>query len=45
MLQGCVPWPEDLAQAYRASGYWQDRTIPEVMDDLTAAAPVKLAII
>ena len=45
MLQGCVPWPEDLAQAYRASGYWQDRTIPEVMDDLTAAAPDKLAII
>ncbi len=45
MLQGCIPWPEDLARAYRAKGYWQDRTIPQVIDALADAAPDRLAIV
>jgi 2,3-dihydroxybenzoate-AMP ligase len=27
MLEGCQPWPDDLAARYRAAGYWQDRTL------------------
>ncbi|MEU5364172.1 AMP-binding protein [Streptomyces sp. NPDC005925] len=27
MLEGCVPWPEELAQKYREEGYWRDVTI------------------
>jgi 2,3-dihydroxybenzoate-AMP ligase len=32
MLEGCVPWPEDLAQRYRERGYWRDVTIGEQLD-------------
>ena len=45
MLQGCVPWPPEFAQAYRAKGYWQDRSIPQVLDDLASAAPDRDAVI
>ena len=45
MLQGCLPWPEEFACAYRAKGYWQGRTIPQVIDDLAASTPDKLAIV
>ncbi|MFI7011818.1 (2,3-dihydroxybenzoyl)adenylate synthase [Streptomyces sp. NPDC050145] len=27
MLDGCVPWPEDLAARYRADGYWRGETL------------------
>lgn len=27
MLEGFVPWPEELAQRYRKEGYWRDVTI------------------
>ena len=27
MLDGCVPWPEDLAQHYRDAGYWRGDTL------------------
>ena len=45
MLQGCIPWPEDFARAYRAKGYWQDRTILQAMDALADAAPNRIAIV
>lgn len=45
MLQGCIPWPEEFARAYRAKGYWQDRTIPQVIDALADAAPDRIAIV
>lgn len=45
MLQGCIPWPEEFARAYRAKGYWQDRTIPQVIDALADAAPTRVAIV
>ena len=32
MLTGCVPWPEDYARRYRAAGYWEDISIPEMLD-------------
>ena len=27
MLENCVDWPEELADKYRAKGYWQDITL------------------
>lgn len=45
MLQGCVPWPQDFARAYRAKGYWQDRPIPSVIADLATKAPDRVAIV
>ncbi|MFO1168851.1 MAG: AMP-binding protein [Rhodoblastus sp.] len=45
MLRGCIPWPEEFARAYRAKGYWQDRTIPQVFDALAGAAPARVSIV
>ena len=32
-MEGFTPWPKEFADNYRATGYWLDRTISEVMDD------------
>ena len=44
MLPGCVPWPEDLARAYREKGYWRDVSLPQYFANLVAGAPGRLAI-
>jgi len=31
--KGFKNWPEESRQRYRAAGYWQDRTISEILDD------------
>lgn len=33
MLNGCTPWPEEFAKLYREKGYWEDRTLFEVLHD------------
>ncbi len=30
MLEGCVPWPDELAQEYRRAGYWTGDTLGEL---------------
>ena len=45
MLDGCTPWPDDFAQRYRAAGYWQDRTLGDMLDDSTRAWGAKTAIV
>ena len=32
MLEGCTPWPPDLARRYRDKGYWEGLTLSQVMD-------------
>lgn len=27
MVEGCQPWPPELAESYRTAGYWRDRTL------------------
>jgi 2,3-dihydroxybenzoate-AMP ligase len=44
VLPGCVPWPEDLARAYREKGYWRDVSLPRYFTNLVARAPGRLAI-
>jgi 2,3-dihydroxybenzoate-AMP ligase len=45
MLQGCVPWPEDLARRYRERGYWRDVTIGEQLDQAIARWGDKEALV
>ena len=45
MLAGCVPWPEEFAARYRAEGYWEDITIPEMLERTIRAVPDKTAIV
>jgi 2,3-dihydroxybenzoate-AMP ligase len=45
MLEGCVPWPADLAQRYRARGWWEGITIPEMLARSAARHPDKTALV
>lgn len=30
MLEGCTPWPDELAEQYRKEGYWEETPLGEV---------------
>ncbi len=45
MLDGCVPWPEDLAARYRAAGLWEGVTIFEMVARSAARAPQQVAVV
>ena len=45
MLEGCVPWPADLAARYRAAGWWEGLTIPEMLARSAARHPDKTALV
>ncbi|MFH1091738.1 MAG: AMP-binding protein, partial [Pseudomonadota bacterium] len=32
MLEGCVPWPDELVKLFKKKGYWEDITIGEHID-------------
>ena len=32
MLEGCRSWPDNLCALYRNQGYWEDRTIHDIID-------------
>ncbi|WP_369201220.1 (2,3-dihydroxybenzoyl)adenylate synthase [Streptomyces sp. PU-14G] len=36
MLEGCIPWPEDLAALYRRKGYWQGRPLGDLLHEACA---------
>ena len=36
MLEGCVPWPEDLARRYVAAGCWEGKTLGDLIDESAA---------
>ena len=44
LLPGCTPWPPEFARAYRSKGYWEDITIPAVIDKLAAQWPARVAL-
>lgn len=43
--QGTVPWPEDLAASYRSKGYWEDRTIGDLLWEVADARPQSVAVV
>ena len=45
MLEGCVPWPADLAARYRARGWWEGITIPEMLARSASRHPEKTALV
>ncbi|WP_369389060.1 (2,3-dihydroxybenzoyl)adenylate synthase [Streptomyces sp. CG1] len=42
---GFTPWPEETALAYRRAGYWQGRTLPELLHDWAAAHGPRTALV
>ena len=45
MLDGCVPWPADLAARYRARGWWEGITIAGMLARSAAHRPEKTALV
>ncbi len=45
MLSGFIPWKSDLAKRYTAAGYWEDRTIADMVYAVAERMPDKVALI
>lgn len=45
MLDGWVPWPEALAERYRAEGYWQGRPLDRLLRERAERAPARIALV
>ncbi|MCS0639061.1 AMP-binding protein [Streptomyces sp. LP05-1] len=45
MLEGCVPWPDDLAERYRRAGYWLGRPLGELLAESCAAHADRVALV
>jgi len=45
MLEGCVQWPASLADHYRARGWWEGITIPQLLERSAARLPAKTALV
>ena len=41
MMPGTVPWPEELAARWRAEGWWEGITIPQLLERSAARHPGK----
>ena len=39
MLDGCTPWPEEFVRRYVREGYWQKKTLGDLLDDSARAFP------
>lgn len=42
---GTVPWPAEVAERYRALGYWEDRTLGALLRETADRIPSKTAIV
>jgi 2,3-dihydroxybenzoate-AMP ligase len=45
MLEGCTPWPAELAARYRREGYWLGQTLGELVDGWAAEHGDRVAIV
>ncbi|MER6313262.1 AMP-binding protein [Streptomyces sp. NPDC001581] len=45
MLDGCVPWPEATAAAYREAGYWRGETLGQLLRRWAAAYGGRTALV
>lgn len=43
--RGIVPWPANLADSYRARGFWEDRTLGEYLLEVADRLPHKVALV
>src|SRR5258708_37254056 len=45
MLDGCTPWPAEIARRYRDRGYWRGITLSEMMAAAIRRHPAKTALV
>ena len=45
MLDGCTPWPQDVAKSYRDLGHWQGLTLTDLLARAIRRAPDKTALV
>jgi 2,3-dihydroxybenzoate-AMP ligase len=45
ILEGCQPWPPELAKSYRAAGYWRDRTLGEELTEWASRSQERIALV
>jgi 2,3-dihydroxybenzoate-AMP ligase len=45
MLEGCVPWPAELARSYVAQGLWEGRTVLEMVEQAARRDAGKTAVV
>ncbi len=45
MLEGCTPWPEDVARRYRERGVWRGETIWDLLETSAARWPERVALV
>ncbi|MEU2616385.1 AMP-binding protein [Micromonospora sp. NPDC007271] len=45
MLEGCVPWPEDLAARYRAAGHWRGEPLGALLRAAARAHGLRTALV
>lgn len=45
MLDGCTPWPTELADKYRARGHWQGITLADLLAQAVRRVPHKVAVV
>jgi 2,3-dihydroxybenzoate-AMP ligase len=43
--EGTVPWPAETAALYRANGFWQDRTLGELLWETADSRPEQVALV
>ncbi len=44
-LDGTVAWPQEIAAAYRAAGYWRDQTLADALRTWAARSGADLALV
>ncbi|WP_330284534.1 (2,3-dihydroxybenzoyl)adenylate synthase [Streptomyces sp. NBC_00588] len=45
MLDGWVPWPDEVAARYRTEGYWAGRPLDRLLRDQAERAPERIALV
>ncbi|MFF8919310.1 (2,3-dihydroxybenzoyl)adenylate synthase [Streptomyces sp. NPDC015032] len=45
MLEGCVPWPAELATKYRREGYWLGRPLGDLLQEACAQHTDRTAVV
>lgn len=44
MLEGCAPWPQELARDYVRTGYWETRSLANLLEERARESPQRLCL-
>lgn len=44
-LEGCIPWPRDVAESYRARGFWRGESLGQLLERLALTHGGRTALI